>query len=396
VPARELARADVAYAAAAGLALTDVPRGTGFGVRALLLALRTGEPVRVCRALALVAMSTAYEGPRAERRALGLARAARELGERAGDARAVALAELAAASIPLLLGDWSDARARLARAERLLSARCRGAHWELASARAWLCNVLIFLGRLGEARRLALELSHEAAERGDRFARVHVIYPACVAHLVDDEPDAARRAADELSTAAAPGRFANAHWGALVAGVSIDRYVGDGGAAWRRVRGAWRALRRSLLLRVQMVRVFAHFERALCALAAADAGAPAEPLVRAAEADARRLAREGVPYARAMGRYALAGALAAQGRRAEAIAALRDAVDGCAAAGLGYFVACARERYGALRGGGEGDEASARARAFFAAEGVRSPARCLAMSAPGFRRLLGGAPGPGP
>ncbi len=386
--ARDLARADLAYTATVGLAMTDALRSTDFGVRALLLALRAGEPGRVCRGLALVAYSTAYEGAGAERRALALAGAARELGDRIGDVRLIALARLAAAYIPVLFGDWVEAEARLGEAERLLSERCRGVHWDVTTARAWLCNVRIFLGRLGEARRDALGLLHEASERGDRFARMHVIYPACVAHIVDDDVVTARRVVDELLRDAPPDRYTNAHWGALVSHVSLDRYAGDGRAAFRRMGEAWPALRRSLLLRVQLVRVFALFERALCALSAADAGGgDGAALARAATADARRLMREGVPYARALGRHALAGALAAQGRGPEALAELGAAIGECEAAGLGYFVACARDRYGALLGGAGGEERAA-SRAFFAREGVRAPDRCVAMSAPGYGRLL--------
>ncbi|HEU4533694.1 MAG TPA: hypothetical protein VFS00_06235, partial [Polyangiaceae bacterium] len=317
---------------------------------------------------------------------------ARALGERIGDPRVLALAQFAAAHIPLLFGDWAEAQARLREAERLLSERCRGVHWETSLARAWLCTVLIFLGRLGEARRDAFELLHEASERGDRFARTHVIYAACVAYIVDDEAAVARRVVDELFRDAPPDRYTSAHWGALVSNVSLDRYEGDGPGAWRRMSEAWPALRRSLLLRVQMVRVFAHFERALCALAAADAAgdeAEAAPLVRSAEADARRLAREDVPYARAMGRYALAAVLAARGQGPAALAALRAAVDECEAAKLGYFAACARDRYGELLGAAGAAERGA-SRVYFAQEGVRAPERCLAMSAPGYRRLLEG------
>ncbi|MCU0683133.1 MAG: protein kinase [Polyangiaceae bacterium] len=386
---RDLVRADLAYTAALGLTMSDAVRGADFGVRALLLSLRAGEPVRVCRGLALVASGIAYEGPRASRRAHALADAARDLGERIGDPRVLALAQFASAHIPMLFGDWAEAQARLREAERLLSERCRGVHWETSLARAWLCNVLIFLGRLGEARRGALELLHEASERGDRFARTHSIYAACVAYIVDDDVVTARRVVDELFRDAAPDRYTSAHWGALVSNVSLDRYAGDGPASFRRMHDAWPALRRSLLLRVQMVRVFAHFERALCALAAADAGEAAAPLLRSAEADARRLLREDVPYARAMGRYALAAVLAAQGQGPKALAALQAAIDECETANLGYYVACARDRYGALLGA-EGDAEREASRVYFDQEGVRAPDRCIAMSAPGYRRLLEG------
>ncbi len=86
---------------------------------------------------------------------------------------------------------------------------------------------------------------------------------------------------------------------------------------------------------------------------------------------------------------ALAGVFAARGQGPKALAELGAAIEACEAAELGYFVACARGRLGALLGDAGAAESEA-SRAFFEREGVREPERCVAMSAPGYRRLLEG------
>src|SRR5262249_19848480 len=64
-----LTRLDVYKAASHGLAMVDYIRGADFQARGLLLTLRTGERMRVGRALAMEAMYVATQGNRSEARA---------------------------------------------------------------------------------------------------------------------------------------------------------------------------------------------------------------------------------------------------------------------------------------------------------------------------------------
>src|SRR2546426_8087441 len=72
----------------------------------------------------------------------------------------------------------------------------------------------------------------------------------------------------------------------------IDLYVGDAASARARLAANWAALRRSMLLRIQMFRIEAHHLRARCALAFARHAPSPEPYLREAERDAQRVARE--------------------------------------------------------------------------------------------------------
>jgi predicted ATPase len=69
VPAAELERLDVCTAAAVGLSMVDTVQGAYFQSRALLLALRAGEPARLVSALAIEGAHESIAGTRGGRRA---------------------------------------------------------------------------------------------------------------------------------------------------------------------------------------------------------------------------------------------------------------------------------------------------------------------------------------
>ncbi|HEX8796806.1 MAG TPA: protein kinase [Polyangiaceae bacterium] len=382
---RLLDQFDAAFAAATGLTTSDLLRSADFANRALLLALEAGEPVRLGRALAVAAGNVAARGESARRRADALVRAAQQVADQVDDPHGRALALLAGGFVHFFLGEWRGARAKLEEAETILRTRCRAVAWELANTQAWTCNVLILSGELREASRRVPAIVEEARSRDDSFALMHLTYPACCAHIVADDVHAAWRVTELAAThAGGDGAFTSFHWGAFISGCSVERYRGDGRAAWERVKRTSPALDGSSLSRIALVRTFSAYERGLSAIAAAAAGHDRTVALDAADDWARRLSRESVSFAPAMGQLLRAGLFAARGDRKRADSALELAIPALDAADLGYLAACARHRRGELLAGSAGAELVARSRAFFAAQGIVNPERCLQMSAPGF------------
>ena len=380
---RLLDQFDAAFAASTGLTTCDLLRSADFANRALLLALEAGEPVRLGRALAVAAGNVAARGESARRRADALVRAAQQVAAQVDDPHGRALALLAGGFVHFFLGEWRSARTMLEESEALLRARCRAVAWELANTQAWTCNVLILSGELREATLRVPAIVEEARARDDNSALMHLTYPACCAHIVADDVHAAWRVT-ELAAAHSGGAFTAFHWGAFISGCSVERYRGDGRAAWERVKVTSPALESSSLSRVALVRAFSAYERGLSAIASAVAGHDRTAALDAAEDWSRRLAREGVSFGPAMGHALRAGVHAARGDKKRALEALELAIPALDAADLGYLAACARHRRGELLGGSAGAELVARSRAFFKAQGIRNPERCLEMSAPGF------------
>ncbi len=381
----DLDRIDAAFAAATGLAINDPLRGADFASRGLLLALEAGEPLRLSRALAVAAGNVASRGEPSRARAEDLVHAAERIAQEVQEPRVLALALLAAGTVHFLLGEWRSARSDLEAADQIFRERCRAVAWERANTQTWACNVLILSGDLREAARRVPRLMEEAQAREDRFALAHMVYPASISRIVADDVGGAGDAAT-LAEGTDRTMYTAGRWGALIVRCSIARYQGDGGAAWRKATTESRALESSMLWRSAMVRVFSSYERGLSALAAASAGHDRTGALRAVDRWVKDLSREKLRYAPALGQLLRAGAAAVRGERSQASAALDAAIPGLDEADLGYLAACARHRKGELVGGSIGRELVARSKSFFEAQGIVSPERCLAMSAPGFGR----------
>jgi len=384
-----LARVDAAFSATAGLAMVDVIRGADFGARQLTLALDAGEPIRICRALAFEAGNAAAVGAGSRDRIERLVRTAERLALRSQDPHGIALAKVAGGLVRAFSGEWRSALGMLDEAEVILRERCRAVTWELTNTQAWSCNSLILCGDLRAAAARVPAIVREATERSDRYALMHMIYPACITALAADDIDRAWRVATDDSSfrSCAPGKFTAGHWGRLVSIQSVHRYRGEGKRAAAFVEREWPGLESSQFLRVHLMRVFSMFERALSLISALDAGETDREVIREAERAGKRIQGDSPEYAEPMGRY-IAGCLAAaRGDKARALQELERAASGLAHVDMGYLALCARQRCAELLSGDAGRELARKSHDEFGARGVVDITACLNMSAPGFHRL---------
>jgi len=207
---------------------------------------------------------------------------------------------------------------------------------------------------------------------------------AIAAHLAADDPDGARRGVTEAMRQWSQTGFYVQHWEAMVFEPEVDLYLGDGAAAYDRFARDLPALERSLLSGVQFIRGMTASGRGRFAIAAVEAR-PGERRARIAEARrmARKLARERCEVAQALAASLAACADNAAGDHAAAGAALRVALEHAEAASYGLLVAPARYRLGELLGGDEGSALVRGAVEELTAQGVRDPARWVAMMLPG-------------
>jgi hypothetical protein len=156
----------------------------------------------------------------------------------------------------------------------------------------------MYLGELHEVRRRLPLLLEDALDRANLYAEVHLRTRQNLIHLAADDPDGARADIDD-----AMGRWSHRgyhvqHYLALLARTQIELYAGRAEAAWHLLESGWPELRRSMLLRVQVVRIEATYLRARCALAAKKPGA---------DRLAASLIREGVAWAEPLAEAIRAG-----------------------------------------------------------------------------------------
>jgi tetratricopeptide (TPR) repeat protein len=389
-PTPALERIDVAFAASSGLAMFDVVRAADFGARHLLLALDAGEPMRICRALAVEASGRAAAETRGRDSIEGLVRTAENLATRSNDPHAMALARLAAGLVRIFSGEWRAAHAALLASEQIIRERCRGLHWELSQAIAWSVNALILCGELKQASVLVPDALHEARERADRFALSNLVYPAAITAIAADDPEGADVLARTLPKFGGElsERFTGGDWGSVVSRVSANRYRGRGQLAHGEMEVDYARIKAAHFLRIHIMRVCTTFERGLCALSAAEDGGNRRELWSLAERCARDLLADRPDYAAPMGHHLLGCLLAAQGRTEPALAELDLAISGLSRVDMGYLASCARVRRGALAGGEAGRQLVEASTAQLLGQGIVNVARCLDMSAPGFREAL--------
>jgi hypothetical protein len=288
------------------------------------------------------------------------------LAKKLGEPRIEGLATVTSGIGAYLRGEFTLARDRLERGERLLRERCRGVTWELDTAITMLFRVLLFLGDWAEIRRRLPAALEGFAARGDLYAETNVrSRMAWVARLMQDEPGEARREAIESIARWSHESFHLQHYWQLTGLAEIALYEGRGAAAWEAMEASWPQLTATHLLRVQ----FTHFEathlRLRAALAAmAESGLDGElyrrlqPLVGR---ELARLERRRVAWGEPLTLLLRAGLAALEGQRESAAKLLERAAAGCDRGALGLYGAAARLRLANLLG--DGDDESARAAA---------------------------------
>jgi len=379
----DLMRVDTCWAVAAGLGAVDLIGGADFQSRHLLLALRTGEIYRVARAMAFEVAQTAAKGGKAAERARQLANQTEDLARRSGNPHAIGLAIWARGLTAYLLGRWSEAAELCERAAEVLRDQCTGVTWELTIAQRFMLASLLFQGEVIEVSRRVPQLLVTALEQGNLFAATDLRTRMNAIWLAADDPDRAR---DEVIAAliAWPRKgFHLQHYVSLVALAQIELYTGDTEVAWRHLDTQMKPLEKSMLLRIQVLRIEATYLRARLALCSA-AGEQRQHRLRIAEEMADRLAKEDMGWSNPMAAIVRAALAKRRGDDAQATALATEAIAGFAAANMVLYAAAARRRLGETVGGDHGQELMEQADESMRKQQIKNPVAFANLLTPGF------------
>ena len=384
IPPADLLLMDRCFAISLGLLWVDVIPGVDFATRTLLLALASGDQMRIARSLALEGGILATGGQRLIGRTERVLALARKLADETGDPRTRALAIGTAGFVRTTQGRWPEARALLEESIALLRDHCTGVAWEIATVRT---NLLFSMAAMGDIPSLiarGLPAVAEAEERGDLFAVTTLrTGPLLSVSLTYDDPVRARVEIDEAMARWSQRTFHLQHHYALIARLTIDLYARETDVALNRMREAWPGLERSYLLRVQVTRVMAEAVRARVLLARAlDSSDPA--LLREAERVARAMSREGLNWASGYAALTRAAVTSQRGDRAGALALLDEAARHLESCQMKHYLLATRWRKGQLAGGPDGDALIAGCAAQLRQDGVKDPERYASVLAPGF------------
>jgi eukaryotic-like serine/threonine-protein kinase len=269
-------------------------------LRLLRHALAAGQPRWTVRALALEAAFVAgFGGPlraRAESMMADLRRRAAEVSQPYEDAW-VAATE---GSTAWLSGDVQRSYEQTSRARELFRRVPETGAYDVALLDSFRLPAMSLLGLHDAVLRSAEDVLAAARTRGDGFATLPCLHGhITLAYLATGDVARAVAAADEADEIArqASSPLPAYHHAWSLATIALFR--GDGEQAHRVITGAWGALRRSHMLRLEAVAGDLRYLRARCALAAARAGHRVGARLRDAMAQARWLRRSTLAHGRA-------------------------------------------------------------------------------------------------
>ncbi len=375
-------RLNALYAFGRGLALVDPISSKYVKARNLVDALRAGSRGHVMRAAAAEASILAATGGPVREHERTLFAMSRRLADETGDAAGQALHQANEGVCQYLRGQWKSSVATLDDAAEKLAALRR---WQ-ANPTVFSVYALVYLGDLREVKTRTMHLIADAERRGDLFTIVNLraSHPIA-AWLGADDVAGARRHIREAMARWSKTSFLTQHWQSMLWEIEIELYAGDGARAWERLERDSRALRKSHLLTLQLLRSHTEFvegRSAIASLAALPASARASRLSHARRSQ-RRLEREGMPWTAALAALLSAAIARAEADPAGAERALREAIARAEAADMSIHALAARHELGLMLGGSAGTTMVQEAERALKARGVRAPERYARMLVPG-------------
>ncbi len=390
IPEDRLLKIDTCWAVAAGLAMVDNIRGADFQTRHLLLALQAGEPYRIARAMAFEAGFAASPGGPTRNRAARVLKAAEALARKVDHPHATGLVHFTAGVAAYLTGEWKRAVELSERAAEILRDQCTGVVWELSSAQRMMLSSLMYLGELEEISYKLPALLAAAKEQGNLYAATDLRVRLNIMWLAADDPNGARQEVIESLQAWSQEGFHLQHYNAFAALTQIELYTGDGLVAWKHITSQWPVIRKSMLLRIQILRIEAMYLQARSALAVATIASTSRMRIdkaeRVAEAEryARLIERERMDWSDPLVSLLRAGVASVKGDDRLAASLLSSAADAFKAADMKLYWATAQRRLGQLLGGDEGGKLVAEAESWMLKQKIKNPALITRMLAPGF------------
>lgn len=382
----EQMRLDVCFHLAKTLGFIDPVVGYVFQTRALLLALASGDPERVVCCIAMQAAFSALPGQRSWRRTSRLLERTRELTQQSGTVVARVF-EAGMRGIAFFNnGRFREAHDNFGHALALLEDGSRGLQFERISVRVFMSSIATLLGRFKELRVLRRDGLREAHLQENVYASVNMRVHANLAWLVEDQPEGAAEQIRDAMQQWSCGGFHIEHAHALVARITIKRYVCEHAAAYALAHELLSASQRSLLWRVQMVRFRALYSLGGAALSMLDHKlGDSELLLREVRRAVRDIEREKTEWMQPFAHILRAGIAHHEGSPVEAQTLLRAAARELDTHHLAGYAAAARDRAARLLHDASSAPDIAAADRFFREQEVVAPQRLIATLIPGFR-----------
>ena len=383
IDADVLLRLDTCWSAATGLGLVDLVNASDFIAWHLHLALDAGEPSRIARGLALESAARNADW-HFRKGSAPLVERAGKMARSVNTPQALAMELLADSVAATAIGEWRRALSSSERSFGILRDQCVGLTWEMNIAQNIVIWALMYLGELGEVSRRVPALLADGRRRGDLYLATELCTRSNIVWLAADDPAGGEREAQEALAQWSQKGFYRQHYSARLARVQTALYRGDAEAAWRLFIEEESNLRRSMLTRVQAIRIESLYLQGRTALAMASVNRSRRRFLSLARASARRIASERMVWADPIALLLQGGIASLEGRHTAALDCLHAAADRFDRAEMKLYAAVTRRRIGALTIEHQDHELQRQADVWMAAQQIRNPVCMTRMLAPGF------------
>ncbi len=375
VPPEELERIDTLWALTSGLVYVDPTVARLISLHHQRAALACGEKTRVARALTVEVAYVAQSGSKAGARLAHVTERARQVVDVVDRPETHALFRGCSCVAAALCGDWRRADELGREAEQALRAHPQGMRWVLSMTQFYRVLATWYLGRTDDFVRLVPTYIADAEDAGDLYT-LHGLRSGRgnPYWLVVDRPDEAR-AMSAGASALTRGEFLLYDYFAALSAAQVALYTGDGEGALAAVTAAHPRFSRSLVRRIQLVRIEWHHVTARAAIAAAAARkdkdrARALSLARTA---VKQLASENAPWTLPLEHLCRAAIAHLSGDGPAATDTLDQAAASAASTGMSLHATVAK-----LLRGAPGQGPILRAR------GILNPSAMVRLIAPGW------------
>ncbi|MDH3485823.1 MAG: protein kinase [Myxococcales bacterium] len=351
-----LERLDVLWSATIGMVWADIARSAYYQAFHTRFAFMTNDQLHRARALATESCYLAAVGPRLFRpifewRAKQAMREAKAI----GDPHLLALTLTTSATAKFLTGEWNDAVEMCREAAELIERKCTMGGWQLSTAYIVSSLSLGMQGKIDEIESLKARALEQARLRDDRLASTWVsVGLTNFTFLARGEPEAARTTSHAaLLQWPSSFDFSLLEFWALLGDIQTDLYEGRATDARQRFERALPRIRESLVLYNRPVRGVFHYLDGCTALAGSRESTELSDrasLLKAARNASRRLRRDSLPWARAMGSAVHAGHCLEKRKLGAARKALIDAEQSFERADMSLFKAAVVHHRNQLEG----------------------------------------------
>lgn len=249
VPRLQLRKVDAYWSAASTLAYSDSSRGGAYVMRHVRLALNSGEPYRVIRALTPLVFFRVGTGNVSIDEVYLQFETIEHLASQYPNPYLSGHIHIYKGMALAFLGQHHVARDLIASADATFRKYCNGTQWESAVALLQLSWALYFTGDIARCHDFVEEKSKAAIDRGNTFQRLYssIGYSAVASLIVTDDVKSIQHRADAAISLMGSSAYGVAHLFYDSASLHVSAYVNQWQGALRKNEQARSRIRKSTL-----------------------------------------------------------------------------------------------------------------------------------------------------